>query len=351
MKILKTIGILAIAIALLIGSAGSTFAKGPPDPHPGVGNPSSGKQGLFGTVVSTETITPDEEYILNLETKKYEEDVAVTINDATTYKVPRVTKGPKANLETFLGIIGNIDDLVGERVAVLGNSDFEALKLMLIPSGPPLHAHRVGIVSAFTPYIPDGEGTNGSIEITDKDGVIHTFDIKVDTVYRPSAEDGGISELSGEALIEELMGRCVTVVTTGDPKQLDPEPDPAPDAKAVVLHEEMPDWAGGKIRIEKVITGDDPPEESFEFEAFGSLFSLDAEDDHYNSGWLVPDTYVITEDIAALGTGWTLDDISIVETETSAGTLEDVGSGTATIVLNAGEMVTVTFTNDYEELP
>jgi len=101
---------------------------------------------------------------------------------------------------------------------------------MLIPSPPtpPLHAHRVGVIEDFTP--------GSSITIIDKDGESHTFTVNEDTVYRPSAEDDGISELTGTDLIDAITGGCVTVVTTGEPKL-------GPIAKAIVLHDELPDWA------------------------------------------------------------------------------------------------------------
>ena len=54
MKILRTIGILAIVAALVLGGTASAFAKGPPDPHPGGGKHSLGKSGLFGMVNSVD---------------------------------------------------------------------------------------------------------------------------------------------------------------------------------------------------------------------------------------------------------------------------------------------------------
>ena len=80
MRILRTIGILAIVSALVVEGAGSAFAKGPLDPLPSGGNHYSGKQGLFGTVVSTATIIEGEVYEINLETKKYEEEVTLVFD-------------------------------------------------------------------------------------------------------------------------------------------------------------------------------------------------------------------------------------------------------------------------------
>jgi hypothetical protein len=342
MGILRTIVILAIVSVLVVAGAGSAFAKGPPEGDPPYGQANSNaKQGLFGTVMSTAEITADEVYEINLETKKYEEEVTVTINLDTTYKVPRVTKGPKADLATFIGIIGSIDALEGERVAVLVNSDFEAKRLMLIPSGPPMHAHRVGIVTEFTP----AESPDGSITIIDNKGMSHTFVITEETVYRPSAEDGGISDLEPEALSEALEGGFVTVVTTGDPKA-----DPPPTVKAVVLHEELPEWSLGKIIVDKVTDPEGDPQ-IFYFSLEGGpdtiveAFELDDDDDPYNSGWLKPGVYTVGESLP-LEADWSIDSIE----ETSGDTSDvDIVAGTATIDLVMGETVTVTFTNLYTD--
>ena len=238
MKILRTIGILALVAGLVLGGTGSALAQGPPDGPPGGGPHSPGKRGLFGTVTSIETITGGEEYVISLDTKLGAVDL--TITGTAKYMVPRETQGPK-DLATFLGIVDenendDLEELVGRRLAVLvtltNESTADAIRLMLIPSpAHHRHMHRVGVVEvgAFDP------GT--SITIIDKDGESHTFTVSEDTVYRPSAEDDGISELTGDALIEAITGGCVTVVTTGDPKL------PDPIAKAIVLHDELPDWA------------------------------------------------------------------------------------------------------------
>lgn len=240
MKTLRTIGILAIVAGLMIGGTGNVFAKGPPDEPPGSGPHSPGKRGLFGTVDSADG------YDITLVTKEGS-TVEVTLTDTAKYMVPKESKGPvdRDGFETILdgNVDGDITAIVERRIAVLvtftGESTADAMRLMLIPSpsSAPTHAHRVGIVTPeFTPYNPGENGSDGSIEIIDKDGVSHTFTITEDTVYRPSAEDGGISELQGEDLIAALVDGCVTVVTKGDPKK-------GPEAKAIVLHEELPDWA------------------------------------------------------------------------------------------------------------
>ena len=229
MKILRTIVILALVAGLVLGGVGTAFAKKPPDVPRGGGPHSPGKRGLSGNVTSVQTINAGEEYIIDLETKHWG-TVAITANVTAKYMVPRETKGPK-DLATFLDIVGEPPDIVGRRLAVLvtftDNVTADAIRLMLIPDGPPLHAHRVGVVEvgAFDP--------STSITIIDREGVSHTFTVSVDTVYRPSAEDGGISELTGDALIDAIEEGCVTVVTKG-----------GAGAKAIVLHEPpLPDWA------------------------------------------------------------------------------------------------------------
>jgi hypothetical protein len=217
-----------LVAGLVLGGTGSVLAQGPPN-----------KRGLFGTVSSVDTITSGEEYLISLETELGIVDVTIN-GTGTKYMVPKETRGPK-DLATFLGVVDendddNLEELVDRRMAVLvkditedGNPpDFTAtaIRLMLIPSpsAPPSHTHRVGIVDAFT--------EDASITIIDKDGESHTFTLN-ETVYRPD----GISELTGEELIEAIIGGFVTVVTKGDPKL------PDPIAKAIVLHEDLPDWA------------------------------------------------------------------------------------------------------------
>jgi len=206
-------------------------AGGSPEPGPH----SPGKRGLFGTVASVATITGGEEYLIELETE--EGTFYITADDTAKYKVPRLTKGP-VDLAGFEYALGEpITTIVDSRIAVLVTltNEFEAdaIRLMLIPSpgSSPSWGHRVGVVEdgAFDP--------STGITIIDREGVSHYFTVSEDTVYRPSAEDGGISELAGDALKEAIEEGCVTVVTKGDPKLPDPE------AKAIVLHDELPDWA------------------------------------------------------------------------------------------------------------
>lgn len=220
MKILRTMGILALVAGLVLGGAGSVFAQGQP------------KRGFFGTVSSVTTITSEEEYVIELDTADWG-TVDITADDTTKYMVPRETRGPKG-LDRFLEIVdegdnGHLEELVDRRLAVLAanvvgdppNVSGDAVRLMLIPShsSPPSHAHRVGIVDAFT--------AGSSITINDKDGEPHTFDLDVTTVYRPELTESG----------DIVVGSPVTVVTTGDPKL------GTAIAKAIVLHDELPDWA------------------------------------------------------------------------------------------------------------
>ncbi len=209
MKILRTIGILALVAGLVLGGTGSVLAQGPPN-----------KSGLFGTVDSVSG------YDVTLVTKEGS-TVVVTLTETAKYMVPRETKGPvnRDGFETVLdgAIDGDITAIEGRRIAVLvtftNESTADAIRLMLIPSpsSPLSHAHRVGVVDAFT--------AGSSITIIDKDGEPHPFALN-GTVYRPDDIDMGA-----------ITGGCVTVVTTGDPKL------GTAIAKAIVLHDELPDWA------------------------------------------------------------------------------------------------------------
>ena len=237
MKILKTIGILALVAGLVLGGVGTAFAEKPPDVPRGGGPHSPGKRGLFGNVTSVETINAGEEYVIDLETKHWG-TVAITANVTTKYMVPREAQGPQ-DLADFLGIVdvdpkdGHLDELVGRRLAVLATNLVEggyvpitadAIRLMLIPS--PAHhrrMHRVGVVETFVAFVA---GADGSIEIIDRDGESHTFTVNEDTVYRPADIDPDPSI----AIVEGVSH--VTVVTKGDPKL-------GPVAKAIVLHEKI----------------------------------------------------------------------------------------------------------------
>ncbi len=237
MKILRTIGILALVAGLVLGGAGSAFADGPPEDPPGGGSHSP-KHGLFGTVLSVTPITGG--YLIELETEEGTFDI--TADDTATYMAPTKTKGP-VTLADFVtvGLDGDIANIVGRRLAVLAGDVVEvtpgeftatAIRLMLIPSSssPPSWVHRVGIVQAFTAYDPGPPAADGEILIADKNDVDHTFTINEDTVYRPAGKGAGDINVSDP-------WSFVTVVTKGDPKL-------GPVAKAIVLHElPLPDWA------------------------------------------------------------------------------------------------------------
>jgi len=226
MKILRIIGILALVAGLVLGGASSSaFAKKPPDVPRDGGQHSPGKRGLSGNVTSVATITGGEEYLIQLETKQG--TFNVTANLTAKYMVPRETHGPK-DLTTFINIVdededGDLEELEGRRVAVLvtltNASTANAIRLMLMPDGPPLHAHRVGVVQAFS--------ASSNITIIDRHGISHNFDMN-GTIYHPEGTT------TGDIKTSEPWS-FVTVVTKGDPKL-------NPVAKAIVLHKELPDW-------------------------------------------------------------------------------------------------------------
>ena len=93
------------------------------------------------------------------------------------------------------------------------------------------------------------------------------------------------------------------------------------------------DTERGKIIVDKV-TDRAGSNQSFEFSpSYGSNFSLKDADPANDSGWLVPDTYSVSENVPG---GWDL---------TSATCDDDDGSDPASIVLDPGETVTCIFTN------
>jgi hypothetical protein len=198
---------------------------------------------------------------------------------------------------------------------------------MLIPIGPPLHAHRVGIVQE--PFIPTEDG---SIIIIDNHGEPHIFGIdggiNGTTVYRPD----------GTEATDIVPGSVVTVVTTGDPKNADNDV-----AKAIVLHEELPDWAlgmMGKIIVEKQTIDEATGTFEFNSAAFDPVsFSL-SDDDQNTSDWLLPGIYDVTETVP---TDWDLTSILPDDDNSTV----DLFTATATIHLEAGETVTVVFTDTY----
>jgi len=224
MKALRTIGILVLVAGLLLGSVGTVFAGGPPEGTPGKGLKFQGeKQGFSGNVtgVIDGNVTIDRGKGLT---------VTVRLTEEAQYKIPRVMN-KWSNLSQFKEQLeGDLAALVGRRVVALaGNSmgKWESLKLLLlpVPGLPPLHAHRTGNVTDFTP------GAGGNITIVDIHGELHTFDLAGNATYHPAE----FSDLTGDALDIAITGSFVTVVIKGDPKL------ETAKAKAIVVHPRIPE--------------------------------------------------------------------------------------------------------------
>jgi hypothetical protein len=226
MKALRIIAVFVLAVSLLLGSMGTIFAKGPPDVPPGKALKFHGpKHGFSGNVTNVDvtdgnvTISTGQGLTVN-----------VMLIEEARYKIPREMNkwGNLTQFESQIG--GDLSALEGRRVVALaGNVEgtWEALKFMLlpVPGLPPLHAHRTGNVTEFN--LPgEQNGNSGNITIEDVHGVSHTFDLAVDTRYRPQE----ISELIGSDLYNAVIGHFVTVVLKGNPK-LEPTV-----AKAIVVH-------------------------------------------------------------------------------------------------------------------
>ncbi len=97
----------------------------------------------------------------------------------------------------------------------------------------------------------------------------------------------------------------------------------------------------GQIIVEKQ-TNPDGSVETFEFDSnYGANFFL-ADGQQNNSGLLAPGSYTVQELAEA---GWDLTSIQIVSGDTDAGSTTNLGTATATIDLDAGEVITVRFTN------
>ena len=225
MRGLRTICIFALVALLVLGSIGTVFAKGgPPADKPGNGPQGKGeRQGFAGNVTD---VVGGNVTIATVE----KGSVIVTLTDDTRYKIPSVMNkwGSYGEFITALG--GNLIALEGRRVVALAGNvtgTWEVLKLMAlpVPGTQPMHAHRVGNVTAA----PPANGTSGNITIKDVHGVLHTFAVVGNetssgnqTVYRPAGIDAG----------NITVGSFVTVVTTGNQKSVD-----LPVAKAIVLHD------------------------------------------------------------------------------------------------------------------
>ena len=225
MKALRTIGILVLVAGLMLGSVGTVFAEKPTDVPRGKGFKfQEQKRGFSGNVtdVIDGNVTIDRGQGLT---------VTVRLTERAQYKIPRVMN-KWGNLSQFKEQLeGDLAALEGRRVVTLagnGTGKWESLKLLLlpVPGLPPLHAHRTGNVTDFTP------GAGGNITIVDIDGVPHTFDLADDTRYHPEQ----FSELEDpEELDSAVTGSFVTVVIKGDPKLATAK------AKAIVVHPRIPE--------------------------------------------------------------------------------------------------------------
>lgn len=100
----------------------------------------------------------------------------------------------------------------------------------------------------------------------------------------------------------------------------------------------------GSITVEKVTSGD-PGATQFEFDPSWSATTFSLGDGATaESDWLVAGTYTV-EELPAIIAGWDLTAITITGDDNY--TTGNVGTRTATIELDPGENVTVTFTNTY----
>ena len=226
MKGLRIICIFALVSLLVLGSVGTIFAKGGPAADKPVKDPKSQgeRQGFTGNV----TDVVDGNVTIDTENKG---SVIVTLTDDARYKIPSVMNnwGTLAQFKSYFED-GNLITLEGRKVVALaGNATgmWRVLQFMAlpVPGTQPMHAHRVGNVTAA----PPANGTSGNITIKDVHGVLHTFAVVGNetssgnqTVYRPAGIDAG----------NITAGSFVTAVTTGNQKSVN-----LPVAKAIVLHD------------------------------------------------------------------------------------------------------------------
>ena len=232
MKTLRGALILTLVAALMLCSVGTVFAKGPPADNPGKGPQNMGeRQGFSGNVTAVfdgnVTLVTQQGW-----------DVTVTLNDDARYKIIKTMNKWGSYNDFLVALGGNLTALEGERVVVLAGNVTEtappgtfsgvAIKFMVLKiPATPLHAHRTGLVSEFTP--PSGSSSLGNITIVDVHGVSHMFNVGNETIYRPAGTEAG--NITADATLQ--TSSFVTVVTIGDPK-LNPE------AKAIVLHANRP---------------------------------------------------------------------------------------------------------------
>lgn len=226
MKGLRCICIFALAVALVLGSIGTVFAKGPSSAAPGQEGPMfhGERQGYFGNVTAVNNG--------NVTITTARGNVTVMLNTYAKYKIVRVMNR-WGNFTGFEGNLGNTSALAGCRVVFLAGNvtgKLDVLKFMVlpVPGTQPLCAHQTGLVYEFN--APSGNNM-GNITIVDVHGVRHTFAVGNDTIYRPMGIEAG--NITGNTMLENAG--FVTVVTKGNP-----DVQPLPLAKAIVLHARAP---------------------------------------------------------------------------------------------------------------
>ena len=233
MKGLRVILIFALVALLVAGSVGTVYAKGQPPDVPKGSKFKGEKQGFSGNV--TDVVGGN----VTIATEDRGNVIVKLIDDAD-YKIPR-EMNKWGNLTAFKSYLEGktLSALEGRRVVALARNvsgTWEALKFLLlpVPGTQPQHAHRTGLVIEFNK--PSG-GSNGNITIIDVHGGNHTFVVgnSTITVYHP---DGiGAGNITAAPAPPYSGASFVTVVTTSDPKII----EPLPVAKAIVLHASMPE--------------------------------------------------------------------------------------------------------------
>jgi len=234
MRGLRIICIFALVALLVLGSIGTVFAKvGPPADKPGNGPHVKVEKQVFAGNVTD--VVGGNVTIATIE----KGSVIVTLTDDTQYKIPSVMN-KWSDCDKFINALGgNIIALEGRRVVALAGNvtgEWVALKLLVlpVPGTPPRHAHRTGLVIEFN---KPSESSNGNITIIDVHGGNHTFVVgnSTITVYHP--EGIGAGNITADPVPPYSGASFVTVVTTGDPKII----EPPPVAKAIVLHASRPE--------------------------------------------------------------------------------------------------------------
>ena len=206
MRLLPTARLLlAMAAMLTFGATGVALAQGstvsPSDPG-------DRHFGFVGSIKGTPVIVCGYEtagsFVLTLKRQGGNPtgDVTIKVNSATKFKVPGDKSATLCNPSTFKD---------GSRVAVLADklgNDFFALHVNLIPDKDkePLHAQRVGIVTACSPNCDATPPALTSITLALKKGGTSTF--PVPTTATLTSKNGG----SGT-----LLDKRVTVILKRNP--------------------------------------------------------------------------------------------------------------------------------------